>query len=38
MLYGASALSGAFGGLIVYGIQLMGDRRGLEAWRWLFII
>jgi hypothetical protein len=30
-LYGASALSGAFGGLIAYGIQLMGARRGLEA-------
>lgn len=38
VLYGASALSGAFGGLIAYGIQLMGDRMGLEAWRWLFII
>lgn len=38
VLYGASALSGAFGGLISYGIQLMGERRGPEAWRWLFII
>lgn len=38
VIYGASALSGAFGGLIAYGIQLMGERRGLEAWRWLFII
>lgn len=38
VLYGATALSGAFGGLIAYGIQLMGDRHGLEAWRWLFII
>lgn len=38
VLYGATALSGAFGGLIAYGIQLMGARRGLEAWRWLFII
>ncbi|PGH09889.1 hypothetical protein AJ80_07599 [Polytolypa hystricis UAMH7299] len=37
-LYGAIALSGAFGGLIAYGIQLMGDRHGLEAWRWLFIV
>ncbi|KAJ9639170.1 hypothetical protein H2204_003780 [Knufia peltigerae] len=37
-LYGASALSGAFGGLIAYGIQTMGERNGLEAWRWLFII
>lgn len=37
-LYGATALSGAFGGLIAYGIQLMGRRQGLEAWRWLFIV
>ncbi|OBT70771.1 hypothetical protein VF21_10192 [Pseudogymnoascus sp. 05NY08] len=38
VLYGASALSGAFGGLIAYAIQLMGNRAGLAAWRWLFII
>ena len=38
VLYGSSALSGAFGGLIAYGIQLMGERRGIAAWRWLFII
>lgn len=38
VLYGATALSGAFGGLIAYGIQMMGARRGLSAWRWLFII
>lgn len=38
VMYAASALSGAFGGLIAYGIQLMGDRHGLSAWRWLFII
>lgn len=38
VLYGATALSGAFGGLIAYGIQQMGTRLGLEAWRWLFII
>jgi hypothetical protein len=24
--------------LIAYGIQLMGDRHGLSAWRWLFIV
>jgi hypothetical protein len=23
---------------IAYGIQLMGDRHGLSAWRWLFIV
>lgn len=34
----ANATSGAFGGLFAYGIQYMGARRGLAAWRWLFII
>ncbi|UNI23800.1 hypothetical protein JDV02_009597 [Purpureocillium takamizusanense] len=38
VLYISIALSGALGGLIAYGIQSMGDRHGLEAWRWLFII
>lgn len=38
VLYGASALSGAFGGLIAYAIQLMGTKAGLAPWRWLFII
>jgi MFS family permease len=37
-LYGATALSGAFGGLIAYAIQLMGAKHGLAAWRWLFIV
>ncbi|CAK7266666.1 hypothetical protein SEPCBS57363_002205 [Sporothrix epigloea] len=34
----ANAISGAFGGMFAYGVQTMGTRRGLEAWRWLFII
>lgn len=38
VIYAAGAASGAFGGLFAYGIQSMGERRGLEAWRWLFII
>ena len=38
LLYVTNAMSGAFGGLIAYGIQSMGDQRGLQAWRWLFII
>lgn len=38
VLYGATALSGAFGGLIAYAIQMMGARHGLEAWRWLFVV
>lgn len=37
LLYMASAMSGAFGGLFAYAIQLMGRRRGLDAWRWLFV-
>jgi MFS family permease len=38
VIYCATTISGAFGGLIAYGIQTMGTRLGLEAWRWLFII
>ncbi|KAK4501957.1 hypothetical protein PRZ48_007767 [Zasmidium cellare] len=38
LLYMAAALSGAFGGLIAYGVETMGTRLGLAAWRWLFII
>ncbi|RAO73117.1 uncharacterized protein BHQ10_009129 [Talaromyces amestolkiae] len=34
----SACISGAFGGLFAYAIQLMGDRRGLAAWRWLFIV
>ncbi|OBT54221.1 hypothetical protein VE04_06003 [Pseudogymnoascus sp. 24MN13] len=38
ILYIATTVSGAFGGLIAHGIQSMGARLGLSAWRWLFII
>jgi MFS family permease len=34
----AQCISGAFGGLFAYAIQTMGNRAGLAAWRWLFII
>lgn len=34
----AQCISGAFGGLFAYGVQTMGERNGLAAWRWLFII
>lgn len=34
----AQCISGAFGGLFAYAIQTMGTRRGLAAWRWLFIV
>lgn len=38
VIYCATTISGAFGGLIAYGIQQMGTQRGLAPWRWLFII
>ncbi|KAK0211373.1 MFS transporter [Desarmillaria ectypa] len=31
-------LGGAFGGSIAYGVGFMNGVRGLQAWRWLFII
>ncbi|KAH8694248.1 high-affinity nicotinic acid transporter-like protein [Talaromyces proteolyticus] len=34
----SACISGAFGGLFAYAIQLMGNRNGLAAWRWLFIV
>lgn len=34
----AQCISGAFGGLSTYSVQTMGTRRGLAAWRWLFIV
>lgn len=34
----AQCISGAFGGLFAFGVQSMGDRLGLAAWRWLFIV
>ncbi|KAK5045441.1 hypothetical protein LTR84_009305 [Exophiala bonariae] len=37
-VYIASSISGAFGGLIAYAIQISGERHGLESWRWLFIV
>lgn len=38
VIYCATTISGAFGGLIAYGIQTMGTRLNLAPWRWLFII
>jgi MFS family permease len=38
VIYCATTVSGAFGGLFAYGVQQMGHKHGLEAWRWLFII
>ncbi|PBK60253.1 MFS general substrate transporter [Armillaria solidipes] len=33
-----TSLAGAFGGSIAYGVGLINGSKGLEAWRWLFII
>lgn len=40
IMYTSSQLSGAFGGLIGQAIlsRFQHDNRGIEAWRWLFII
>lgn len=38
VLYITIAISGAVGGLFAYGVQSMGSRHGLSAWRWLFIV
>jgi len=37
-LFIASALSGAFGGLIAFGILYMNGVAGWSGWRWLYII
>lgn len=34
----SSAIAGAFGGLLAYGIGFMDGIAGLRAWRWIFII
>lgn len=36
--FSSTCLAGAFGGLIAYGCNHISGRRGLEGWRWLFII
>ncbi|OIW22876.1 MFS general substrate transporter [Coniochaeta ligniaria NRRL 30616] len=38
MLLVATALSGAFGGLIAYGVLQMDGVSGVAGWRWLFYI
>jgi MFS family permease len=39
IFYSGSLLSGAFGNLIAAGVLSgLNDKRGLSAWRWLYII
>ncbi|KIW11224.1 hypothetical protein PV08_10524 [Exophiala spinifera] len=38
LFYTASALSGAFSGLLAYAIANMDGARGIAGWRWIFII
>jgi MFS family permease len=37
-LFVASALSGAFGGLLAYGLTNLHGAKGLAGWRWLFLV
>jgi MFS family permease len=37
-LFVASALSGAFGGLLAYGLTNFHGAKGLAGWRWLFLV
>lgn len=37
-LFVATALAGACGGLLAYGIGFMDGVKGLAGWRWVFII
>ncbi|KAM7217667.1 MFS general substrate transporter [Rhypophila decipiens] len=38
VLYTATSLSGAFGGLLARAMASIGDKGGLVAWRWIFVI
>ncbi|KAI1333497.1 major facilitator superfamily transporter [Xylariaceae sp. FL0016] len=37
-LFVAAALSGAFGGLLAYGLTSLHGASGLAGWRWLFLV
>lgn len=36
--FSSTALAGAFGGLIAYGVHRFSGRFGIEGWRWIFIV
>ncbi|KAI9068183.1 MFS general substrate transporter [Trametes sanguinea] len=38
LFWGGATLSGAFSGLLAYGISFMGGTGGLLGWSWIFII
>lgn len=37
VFFAFASLSGAFGGLLAYGIERMDEDRGLKGWQWIFI-
>ncbi|KAK1228308.1 hypothetical protein PQX77_008653 [Marasmius sp. AFHP31] len=38
LFYGTAALSGAFSGLLAFGISYMSGTGGFNGWRWIFIL
>jgi len=38
VFYVAASLSGAFSGLLAYGIETLKGRSGLSGWQWIFLI
>ncbi|KAH6624311.1 major facilitator superfamily domain-containing protein [Chaetomium sp. MPI-SDFR-AT-0129] len=38
LMFVATSIGGAFGGLLAYGIAHLGGQQGYAGWRWIFII
>ncbi|KAJ3002852.1 hypothetical protein HKX48_002072 [Thoreauomyces humboldtii] len=38
IIIAAAALSGAFGGLLAYGISFLDHHHGLRGWQWIFLL